>query len=91
MPGTPRPPEITAVTGNATYTAVFELVYPLGDVDRNMKVNENDAIYLLRHVVFPEKYPVEVVGDYDKDGDVDENDAIYLLRHVVFPEKYPLT
>jgi len=83
--------EITAVTGNATYTAVFELVYPLGDVDRNMKVNENDAIYLLRHVVFPEKYPVEVVGDYDKDGNVDENDAIYLLRHVVFPEKYPLT
>ena len=82
--------EITACTGNATYTAVFQLVYPKGDVDRNMKVDEEDAIYLLRHVVFAEKYPVAVVCDYDNDGNVDEDDAIYLLRHVIFPEKYPL-
>ena len=83
--------EVTACTGNATYTAVFKLVYPMGDVDRNMKVDGDDAIYLLRHVLFPEKYPVSVVGDYDKDSDVDGDDAIYLLRHVLFPEKYPLT
>jgi hypothetical protein len=83
--------EVTACTGNATYTAVFKLAYPMGDVDRNMKVDGDDAIYLLRHVLFPEKYPVSVVGDYDKDGDVDGDDAIYLLRHVLFPEKYPLT
>lgn len=83
--------EVTACTGNTTYTAVFKLAYPMGDVNRNMKVDGDDAIYLLRHVLFPEKYPVEVAGDYDKDGDVDGDDAIYLLRHVLFPEKYPLT
>ncbi len=82
--------EITACDGDAVYTAVYKLVYPIGDVDRNMAVNEDDAIYLLRHVVFPEKYPMAVKGDYDKDGDVDGDDAIYLLRHVIFPEKYPL-
>ncbi len=83
--------EVVACQGNATYTAQFELAYPKGDVDRNMVVDEDDAIYLLRHVVFPDKYPVAVTGDYDDDGDVDGDDAIYLLRHVIFPDKYPLS
>lgn len=83
--------QVVACNGSTTYTAVFTLLYPKGDVNRDMQVNEDDAIYLLRHVVFPEKYPVAVTCDFDKDGKVDEDDAIYLLRHVVFPEKYPLT
>ena len=82
--------EVTECTGDATYTAVFKLRYPVGDVTKDMQVNEDDAIYLLRYVIFPEKYPLDIVPDYDKDGDVDEDDAIYLLRHVIFPEKYPL-
>ena len=82
--------EVVACDGNAEYTAVYEILYHAGDVDRNHVVNEDDAIYLLRHVVFPEKYPIHVVADYDGDGDVDGDDAIYLLRHVVFPDKYPL-
>lgn len=61
-----------------------------GDVDGNDEVNKDDAIYLLRYVLFPEKYPLEADGDIDKDGDTDKDDAIYLLRHVLFPDKYPL-
>ena len=82
--------EVTACTGDATYTAVFKLRYAIGDVTQDHQVNEDDAIYLLRFVIFPDKYPLDITPDYDKDGDVDEDDAIYLLRHVIFPDKYPL-
>jgi hypothetical protein len=65
-------------------------LYQLGDFDGNEKVDEKDAIYLLRHVVFADKYPVNQSADVNGDGTVNEKDAIYLLRHVVFPDKYPL-
>lgn len=61
-----------------------------GDVNGDDAVTKDDAIYLLRYVLFPDKYPLEADGDIDVDGDVDKDDAIYLLRHVLFPEKYPL-
>lgn len=61
-----------------------------GDVNGDESVTKDDAIYLLRHVLFSDKYPLETEGDMDIDGDVDKDDAIYLLRHVLFPEKYPL-
>ncbi len=82
--------EIAACAGQTTYTAVFRLRYAVGDLDRNDQVNEADAIYLLRHVLFPEKYPVYARTDIDKDGTTSEADAIYLLRHILFPDKYPL-
>ncbi len=90
--------EVTACKGNATYTAVYKLETPEvptdyipGDVDGNGNVNEDDAIYLLRSVFFPEDYPVSIPADYDGNGTVNEDDAIYLLRSVFFPEDYPLT
>ena len=61
-----------------------------GDMNGDSIVNKDDAIYLLRHVVFPDKYPINFNADMNADNTVDKNDAIYLLRHVVFPDKYPL-
>lgn len=60
------------------------------DLNGDDKINKDDAIYMLRHVVYPEKYSVP--GNCDVDGNevVDKDDAVYLLRHVVYPEKYPL-
>lgn len=82
--------EVVPCAGNTTYTATFKLAYPKGDMDRNNKVNEEDAIYLLWHVFFPEEYPIYAWADFDQSGAVDENDGIYLLWHVFFPEEYPL-
>lgn len=65
--------------------------YTPGDFDGNDTVDEDDAIYLLRYVFFPDDYPVAIPADYDGNGTVDEDDAIYLLRHIFFPEDYPLT
>ena len=61
-----------------------------GDMNGDSMVNKDDAIYLLRHVVFPDKYPVTIDADINADNTVNKDDAIYLLRHVVFPDKYPL-
>ena len=52
-------------------------------------VDSSDAIYLLRHVLFPADFPLEVNADPDGDGSVDSSDAIYLLRHALFGESYP--
>lgn len=88
---TPDPPD---PTDPSTPTEPPEPTEPEGipgDVNGDETVNKDDAIYLLRHVVFPDKYPLTVDGDINGDGAVDKDDAIYLLRHVVFPDKYPLS
>ena len=61
-----------------------------GDMNGDGLVTKDDAIYLLRHVVFPDRYTVAIDADINADNTVNKDDAIYLLRHVVFPDRYPL-
>ena len=77
----------TTCTGNAVYTAKFGF---MGDTDGNNKVNEDDAIRLLQHVLFPDMYESQGYADINMDGILNEDDAIYLLNHVLFPQQYPL-
>ena len=86
------PVKVSVSCEGLTAELVVEIVeYLPGDFDGNLTVDEDDAIYLLRHVLFPELYPVYFPGDFTVDSQVTEDDAIYLLRHVLFPEMYPLT
>ena len=80
--------EVGVCNGSWVYTAMYELI---GDIDFDGKVTEDDAIYLLRYVIFPDRYPIDTFADFTGDGVLNEDDAIYLLRHVVFPERYPLS
>ena len=60
------------------------------DVNNDGNIDKDDAIYLLRHIVYPEKYVLPGNCDIDGSEVVDKDDAIYLLRYIVYPEKYPL-
>ncbi len=80
-------------------TIVFELdpygedYVPLrGDLNRDRKVDNKDAIYGLYATIFGTvAYPLNQDADFYKDGVFDHNDAIYLLFHTIFgAEEYPL-
>ena len=62
----------------------------LGDLTSDGKVTSDDAIYLLRGVLFPDTYDLEQFCDFDGNGKTGSDDAIFLLRHVLFPGTYVL-
>ena len=62
-----------------------------GDIDKNGVIDQDDAVYLLLHTMFPASYPLSgISGDVDGDDFVDQDDAVYLLLHTMFPNTYPL-
>ena len=82
--------EILYCQGNVIYTAQFIYTHYPPDFDKTGEVTDADAIYLLRHTLFPDSYDVHLDGDVNCDGKVTDADAVYLLRHTLFPEQYPL-
>jgi hypothetical protein len=52
--------------------------------------NENDAIYLLQHVLMPDYFPVDQPVDFDSDGKLSTGDVIYLLQYILMPDLFPL-
>ena len=66
------------------------VLYLLGDLNKDGRVTDADAIWLLMYTFFPEQYPIEQSCDYNKDGRVTDADAIWLLMYTFFPKQYPL-
>ncbi|MBO4501225.1 MAG: hypothetical protein J5760_03195, partial [Clostridia bacterium] len=60
------------------------------DYDCDGVVTSQDAVYLLRHTLFPDQYPVNGFADLDGNGYVSSGDTVYLLRCVLFPADYQL-
>ena len=84
--------EIVACTGDAVYTAVFEVYVP-GDMNGDENLTYHDAVYLLLYTMFgEERYPLShAPSDFDGNGLVNDDDAVYLLLHVFYGEEnYPL-
>ena len=73
-----------------TATVYYHSTGVPGDVNGDGEINDDDALYLLRHTLFAKDYPLASDGDVNNDGKVNDRDVIYLLRHTLFEEKYPL-
>ena len=67
-----------------------DIDYILGDVNNDGVVNSADAVWLLRHTLFPNRYVINQPADFNNDGKEDSGDAVWLLRHTLFPSRYPL-
>ncbi len=83
-------PEVTICTQNQVYRAIFSTSELRGDFNGDFLVSDADAIYLLRHILLPDRYPAAQSADVNADGQNSDADAIYLLRHVLLPDRYPL-
>ena len=62
----------------------------LADFNGDGVVTDADAVYLLRHTLFAEEFPITLDGDVNGDGETTDADAVYLLRYTLFPEEFPL-
>ena len=62
----------------------------LVDFNGDGVVTDADAVYLLRHTLFAEEFPITLDGDVNGDGETTDADAVYLLRYTLFPEEFPL-
>ena len=83
-------PAAAALLAAAILFAFCAYAAVTGDFTGDGKVTSDDAVYLLRHTLFPQGYPVTGDADFTGDGKVTSDDAVYLLRHTLFPSGYPL-
>ncbi|MBQ3075012.1 MAG: bacterial Ig-like domain-containing protein, partial [Clostridia bacterium] len=79
------PVSVAVNPGSISIAAVLK-----GDLNEDNVRDFDDAIYLLYHTMFQERYPVNQNVDYNGDGIVSIDDAIYLLFHVYFPNDYQM-
>ena len=61
-----------------------------GDINGDTSLDESDVLYLLRHTLMPDKYPLSDSADLDGSEAADIDDVILLFNHLKNPDEYPL-
>ncbi len=81
----------TAVTLDVAPGGISVIDVPRGDFSDDGKIDEEDAIYLLRYTLFGGAiFDLNQSGDVNGDDLINSDDAIFLLRHSLFPDDYKL-
>ena len=67
--------------------------YLAGDINLDNTLDLQDAIYLFRHTMLSDVYPLNYKGnvDFEADGEINLQDAIYLFRHTMLGDMYPIS
>lgn len=60
------------------------------DITGNGQIDEDDAVYLLWHTLYPDLFPLNKAVDFNGDGEATAADAVFLLWHSLYPKEYPL-
>ena len=79
-----------SVTVGVQDVTVDVLLHLIGDVTGEGKIDADDAVYTLYHVLLPDVYPVGQTVDYNGDSQLSSDDAVYLLYYTLLPQDYPL-
>ena len=83
------------IRGINQYTGLVECTYTVGgfiwgDFNSDETLDEQDAVYLIWHTLFPEMYPITIDGDINRDGITNDTDVVDLLWAILFPQQYRL-
>ena len=81
---------VSVGSGNEMLTKELHCGYIPGDTNDDIDLDETDVVWMLRHVLFPERYPIVCSGDVTGDGLVNDRDPIHLLRHILNPSRFQL-
>lgn len=78
------------IRGINQYTGLVECTYTVGgfiwgDFNSDETLDEQDAVYLIWHTLFPEMYPITIDGDINRDGITNDTDVVDLLWAILFP------
>lgn len=65
--------------------------YNAGDFTGDDEVNNEDVVYFLWHILFPNDFPLTKNADFTGDGEVNNKDVVYFLWHTLFPDEYPIS
>ena len=82
--------KVSVGSGNEAITKDLYCGYIPGDTNDDINLDETDVVWMLRHVLFPERYPIVCSGDVTGDGLVNDRDPIHLLRHILNPSRFQL-
>lgn len=87
---------VTATTKDGNFSASVLVTVTdtkTGDLNGDDNITSDDAILLLKSVLFPDKYQINYTSstDFNNDGKVNSDDAVRLLLFVLFPDAFPIS
>ena len=79
------------IIDNMTLEARFEERVKLGDLTEDDKIDNADAVYMIRYLLNPPDYKLNQRSDFNTNNIVDINDALLVMKHAASPTEYKIS